>query len=664
MYRKLFAFLLLMAVVFTSATAEAGLPESTEYKGGVILRGYARGGTTDGSLIEVAYITCNQPYFVPGEVTHWNMKFEGGAAPYSVKLRLYHQEESDTSTTYWGVGAPLEFFDTDHFTYTFDKTGRYFWEVTINDSNGQYLVFQTRPMISAEASSETNAKTVAGKVNEIIETTITDQMSDYTRALVLHDWLIENADYDYTYTNYDASGVLLYGSGVCDSYARAYQMLCTAAGLESIYVTGYGNGGYHGWNLVKVDGKWYHVDTTWDDSGWSYADMHRYFLLTDEEMARDHVWNLRNDSNSEGMLVPETDDEKREEFSKFAWIDVDLVFSSIDDLDAKFDAFISEFHLSHMQLGYMGNDSLWSAYSAWADAQILDGGYISRWGNSNGLYWLDISWSDPDDYLRIDASNLSLTIQESIALVPSVVVPTNAEISWHSSDSSIATVNAEGFVTAHKAGTARITAALDNGYEDSVEITVMPAYVPEFDLQVIKIDGGARVAWTMIPGCTEYQVIRVHNGIENVLKTVTASPASLTDQELPNDTHQEVYIKAYRIVDGEKIVTLSSRRISYGTFTAEPDTCIPQGIIMIEESAFEGAVHLTTVSLPTSCTSIGAKAFSGCSSLEWIAVPASVTYIGTDAFLSSGLSMVIVEQGSYADQYFGIYYPDVTRIYQ
>ena len=664
MYRKVLAYFLVMAMMFSIAAAEIDFSNSTEYQGGVILRGYTRDGTADGSLIEVAYITCNQPYFVPGEATHWTMKFEGGAAPYDVILRLYHQEESDTSNIYWGVGTPLHLFDTDHFTYTFDMTGRYFWEVTIEDSNGQYLVFQTRPMIAAEASSESNALTVAGKVNEIVETTITNQMSDYTRALVLHDWLIENADYDYTYTHYDASGVLLYGAGVCDSYSRAYQMLCTAAGLECIYVTGYGNGGYHGWNLVKIDGQWYHVDTTWDDSGWTYADMHRYFLLTDDEMAIDHVWNLRDDASSDGMLVPETGEEKREEFSEFAWIDVDLIFATIDELDAGFKQFIDEFHLSHMQIGYSGNDSIWEDYSAWANEQRFDGGYISGWGISNGLLWLDICWQNPDDYLRIDASAFSLTLEESITITPNQIVPEDAKITWRSSNSNIAAVDAQGRVTAHQAGEAKIIATLDNGFTDSVNITVLPAYMPEFDLRIAKSDSGVNVSWTMIPGSTEYRVIRVHHGAESVLKSVSASSVYLTAKELPDDVYQEVYVQALRVVDGNVIVAFRSQRIPYGTFTVVPDTRIPEGIITIDESAFEGATQLTSISIPSSCCSVGTRAFWGCSALEWVAIPASVTHIGADAFAQSALTMVVVEQGSYADQHFATYYPNVTRIYQ
>ena len=168
----------------------------------------------------------------------------------------------------------------------------------------------------------------------------------------------------------------------------------------------------------------------------------------------------------------------------------------------------------------------------------------------------------------------------------------------------------------------------------------------------------------MIPGSTEYRVIRVHHRAESVLKTVSASSVCLTAKELPDDVYQEVYVQALRVVDGNELIAFSSQRIPYGTFTVVPDTRIPEGIITIDESAFEGATQLTSISIPSSCCSVGTRAFWGCSALEWVSIPASVTHIGADAFAQSALTMFVVEQGSYADQHFATYYPNVTRIYQ
>ena len=147
-------------------------------------------------------------------------------------------------------------------------------------------------------------RTVGEKVKWVVDNYTTPDMSDLEKVRALHDWLINNAHYDTSYSSYSASGVLLNGSGVCASYADAYQLLLNAAGIENVYISGSADNGTgsgmvgHAWNMVKLGDSWYHVDTTWDDptdlehdvpivSGWEGYD---YFLISDAEMGQNHSW--------------------------------------------------------------------------------------------------------------------------------------------------------------------------------------------------------------------------------------------------------------------------------------------------------------------------------------------------------------------------------------
>lgn len=121
--------------------------------------------------------------------------------------------------------------------------------------------------------------------------------SDYEKALALHDWLIGNTAYDTSYTYYGSEGVLFHGLGVCNAYTLTYSRMLSAVGISSITVSGTatdknsGTSGGHAWTLVKLDGSWYHVDTTWDDPIPDGRERHTYFCLTDAEMAVDHTWD-------------------------------------------------------------------------------------------------------------------------------------------------------------------------------------------------------------------------------------------------------------------------------------------------------------------------------------------------------------------------------------
>ena len=112
-------------------------------------------------------------------------------------------------------------------------------------------------------------------------------------ALNLHDWLTHHAYYDNALEFYGAEGVLLRGKGVCDSYSKAYLMLCRAAGITASKVEG-SAGGLHAWNAIQLDGKWYYVDPTWDDPAGaekavSGYERHEYYCLNEELMSLDHT---------------------------------------------------------------------------------------------------------------------------------------------------------------------------------------------------------------------------------------------------------------------------------------------------------------------------------------------------------------------------------------
>lgn len=143
------------------------------------------------------------------------------------------------------------------------------------------------------------------KADDIIKSIIKPDMTDFEKELSIHNYIINNAKYDYenskkgtvppeSFTSY---GVLVKGVGVCQSYALAMKKLLNLARVESIIVSGYGDGVLHAWNLVKIEGDYYHVDTTWDDPIYTENGIRKdvlrfdYFNLTDDEMSKGHKWD-------------------------------------------------------------------------------------------------------------------------------------------------------------------------------------------------------------------------------------------------------------------------------------------------------------------------------------------------------------------------------------
>lgn len=147
------------------------------------------------------------------------------------------------------------------------------------------------------------------KVEEFLNEYINPSMNDLEKELAVHDYIVTRGEYNYealtdeivSVDNYNAYGILVNGSGVCDAYAKAFYTLGKAAGLEVKYVAGTArnDGGIlgHAWNLVNLAGDWYNVDATWNDPIFVNGDKpknyvsYKYFNVTDEMIRDSHFRN-------------------------------------------------------------------------------------------------------------------------------------------------------------------------------------------------------------------------------------------------------------------------------------------------------------------------------------------------------------------------------------
>lgn len=127
---------------------------------------------------------------------------------------------------------------------------------------------------------------------------IPSNISEYERELLIHDIIVDSCRYDSdsvetakSYTGPAASyGALVNRTALCSGYAKAAKLLLNRVGIASRTVKGVAGGVGHMWNLVKIDGKWYHLDLTWDDAqSFSDESSYDYFNLTDGLISTDHL---------------------------------------------------------------------------------------------------------------------------------------------------------------------------------------------------------------------------------------------------------------------------------------------------------------------------------------------------------------------------------------
>lgn len=164
-----------------------------------------------------------------------------------------------------------------------------------------------------------------------------DGMTDFDKLLLAHDYIASHCAYynveDYYGDNlsYSAYGVIINQKAVCQGYSFAYEAILSRLGFDDVLFV-VSDSLNHVWNLVKLDGKWYNIDVTWDDPMQINYDMnnpdmqlirHNFFLISQEKnlalrnISADNcdfkLWgigagilDLANDTSYESGLIMDT----------------------------------------------------------------------------------------------------------------------------------------------------------------------------------------------------------------------------------------------------------------------------------------------------------------------------------------------------------------------
>ena len=145
-------------------------------------------------------------------------------------------------------------------------------------------------------------KQVFSALNSVVNQIKRTCYTDYEKELAIHDFIVTEFEYGPNDTDnipqraHSIVGIVTDGYGICEAYANTFQLMCQLAGIDSQLVTGEVNGVGHMWNIVKIDGDYYHVDVTNDDP---YPDVkgrkrYNFFNVTDDMLSINHTWE-KND---------------------------------------------------------------------------------------------------------------------------------------------------------------------------------------------------------------------------------------------------------------------------------------------------------------------------------------------------------------------------------
>ena len=215
-----------------------------------------------------------------------------------------------------------------------------------------------------------------------------DSLSDVEKALLIHDRLALHNEYDYTFAN-DSNTIyaaLVKRNSVCDGYSKAYSYLLRLVGMECISCISIELD--HSWNLVKIDGEYYHVDVTWDDPSWARGSRgvvgqvyHQNFLLSNEG-----IRNTPKKHEASDYYAPATSTK----YDGYFWQNVNSAFLLTDGEFYYIDG--SSHELMRLNEDKVSGTPLYLVFDKWsAGNSSYYKGNFSRLANSGNLLFFNTS---------------------------------------------------------------------------------------------------------------------------------------------------------------------------------------------------------------------------------------------------------------------------------
>lgn len=131
-------------------------------------------------------------------------------------------------------------------------------------------------------------KYIDAMVKYVVKTETSRSMTDEQKVRKLHDWVCGKVNYAYlpgtrkpdeTWANASDSTIFMKNKAICEGYARGFELLLQEAGIESYVIC---TKDIHSWNIVKLNGQWYNIDTCHDDGGSNLS----HYLKSDTEIQR------------------------------------------------------------------------------------------------------------------------------------------------------------------------------------------------------------------------------------------------------------------------------------------------------------------------------------------------------------------------------------------
>ena len=544
-----------------------------------------------------------------------------------------------------------------------------------SSGNVYYLTFTYTVTYHSTAEQE-------AELDEAVETLLSDLNptgTDYQKLKTVYDYICANITYDNDSEDtlkYTAYAALVNKTAVCQGYATLLYRLALEMGIDIRLISGTGNGGDHGWNIVELNDVYYNVDSTWDATWMQQVGYYNYFLQCEDtftEGGTDHIRSEEYDTAEFHAAYPmsETDFDPNEVPEATEPEETEPEATEPEATEPE----VTEPESDVLAEGTCGENLTWVLTN---DGMLTISGTGSMTEYSAST---PIPWADYADQIK------TVVIGENVTALAKYAFSNCTAIEEIQYNAISMTNYANGNYIFRNAGSATEGIQVIIGEK----VTRIPNYLfcpYSYGSESPNIKSVTFAEGSVCTGigsyafarCTALQDLELPESLTGISDHAFYYCNGLTEVTIPesvttigNDAFYQctgltgVYISnldawcaisfgapgsnplyhaANLYLNGELVTevefpagTTAINQVVFYNCTNLTKAVLPDGVAVIGADAFMNCVNLQSINLPDSITEICAEAFGNCSSLTEIVLPQNLTAIYPYAFaLCTGLT--------------------------
>lgn len=419
---------------------------------------------------------------------------------------------------------------------------------------------------------------------------------DYEKIKGIYDYICKNVTYDHANLNDDsyklkftAYAALIQGTAVCQGYSVLLYRLALTLGIDCRFVGGTGNGGGHGWNIVKLDDRYYNADATWDAGRTQYQ-----YFLTGSSFDNNHTRDAEYTTEAFNAAYPMATEDY------VPATDVPAVIAS----------------------GTCGDALTWTLSNGGV-LTISGTGEMENYGYYSKAPWYSYRLEITSVSVKNGVTSIGCSAFNACNNITSVAIP-----------ASVTTIGAEAFYLCTSLTSVAISEGVTSiGHYAFNNCTSLASVIIPVSVTAIDSD--------IFTGCTGLSMITYNGTTEQWMAMDYRFPAKCINGTIW-DWGSCIRDLSY-ILDGNGVlaITGSGTTISYSRPENIPwyayraqikEVTLPDGITRVGTNVFYDCVNLESISIPDGVETIGNSTFYRCSSLKSIRFPSTLQTIGDDAF--------------------------------